>query len=99
MVEEDGGILGGCDVGVVSRTGDEITTTAIDLEFLPIVTNVEGGVRNLELVLQQMHSALMALRLFEANGHGRQRGRILSRHGEDCRNVLFRRQVKGNETC
>ena len=29
----------------------EITTTAIDLEFLPAVTNVERGVRNLEFWL------------------------------------------------
>ena len=39
----------------------EFTTTAIDLEFLPTLTNVERGVRNLEFVLQQMQTALMAL--------------------------------------
>ena len=38
----------------------EITTTAIDLEFLPTVTNVDRGVQNLEFVLQQVHTALMA---------------------------------------
>ena len=43
----------------------EITTTAIDHEFLPTVTNVEGGF--LEFVLQQMHTALMALTSYEAN--------------------------------
>ena len=43
------------------------TTTAIDLEFLPTVTNVERGVRNLEFVLQQMHTALMAPTSCEAN--------------------------------
>ena len=38
----------------------EITTTAIDLEFLPTDTNVDSGVRHLEFVLQQMHTAFMA---------------------------------------
>ena len=45
----------------------EVTTTAIDLEFLPTVTNAERGVQNLEFVLQQMHAALMALTSHEAN--------------------------------
>ena len=38
----------------------EMTTTEIDLEFLPTDTNVDRGVQNLEFVLQQMHTALMA---------------------------------------
>ena len=41
--------------------------TAIALEFLPTVTNVERGVPNLEFVLQQMHTALMALPSCGAN--------------------------------
>ena len=45
----------------------EITTTAIDLEFLPTDANEDRGVQNLEFVLQQMHSALMALTSCEAN--------------------------------
>ena len=45
----------------------EITTTAIDLEFLPTNTNEDKGVQNLEFVLQQMHTALMALTSYEAN--------------------------------
>ena len=45
----------------------EITTTAIDLEFLPTNTNGDGGVQNLEFVLQQMQTALMALTSSEAN--------------------------------
>ena len=45
----------------------EISTTAIDLEFLPAGTNVERGVPNLEFVLQQMHTALMALTNCEAD--------------------------------
>ena len=45
----------------------EITTTAIDLEFLPTDTNVDRGVQNLEFVLQQMHTALTALTSCEAN--------------------------------
>ena len=45
----------------------EITATAIDLEFLPSGTNVDRGVLNLEFVLQQMHTALMALTSYEPN--------------------------------
>ena len=45
----------------------EITTTAIDLELLPTDTNVDRGVRNLEFVLQQMHTALVVLTSYEEN--------------------------------
>ena len=45
----------------------EITTTAIDLEFLPTDTDEDRGVQNLEFVLQQMHTALMALTSCEAD--------------------------------
>ena len=45
----------------------EITTTAIDLEFFPTDTNEDRGEQNLEFVLQQMHTALMALTSCEAN--------------------------------
>ena len=45
----------------------EITTTAICLEFLPTDANEDRGVQNLEFVLQQMHTALMALTSCEAN--------------------------------
>ena len=45
----------------------EITTTAIDLEFMPTDTNEDRGVQNLEFVLQQMHTALIALTCYEAN--------------------------------
>ena len=45
----------------------EITTELIDCEFLPTATNQERGVQNLEFVLQQVHTALVALTSFEAN--------------------------------
>ena len=45
----------------------EITMTAIDLEFLPTDANKDGCMQNLEFVLQQMHTALMALTSCEAN--------------------------------
>ena len=45
----------------------EITTTAIDLEFLSTDTNKDRGVQNLEFVLQQRQTALMALTSYEAN--------------------------------
>ena len=47
------------------RRRTEITTTAIDLEFLPTDANKDRGVRNLEFELQQMHTALMALTSYE----------------------------------
>ena len=39
--------------------------TAINLEFLPTDTNEDRGVQNLEFVLHQMHTALMALTSYE----------------------------------
>ena len=38
----------------------EITTTEIDLEFLPTDTSEDRGVQNLEFVLQQMDTALIS---------------------------------------
>ena len=45
----------------------EITHKLIDLEFLPIETNVKRRVRHLEFVLHQMHPALMALTTHKVN--------------------------------
>ena len=45
----------------------EITTIAIDLEFLPTDTNEDRGVQNLVFALRQMHTALMALTSYGAN--------------------------------
>ena len=45
----------------------EIATELINFEFLPTETNQERGVQNLEFVLQQMHTALVALTNYEAN--------------------------------
>ena len=45
----------------------EMTTKIINREFRPTATNQEQGVHNLEFVLQQMHTALMALTSYEAN--------------------------------
>ena len=45
----------------------EITTTPIDLEFLPTDTNEDRGVQNLEFLLQQMHTAPTALTSYEKN--------------------------------
>ena len=41
--------------------------TAIDLEFLPTDANEDRGVHNLEFVLQQMHTALVALTSYATN--------------------------------
>ena len=45
----------------------EITTTAIDLEFLPTESNGGRGVRNLEFVLKHMHEMLRSRTSQEAN--------------------------------
>ena len=55
---------------MLERTAEqptEITTIAIDREFLPTDANEDRRVQNLEFVLQQMHTALMALTSYEAN--------------------------------
>ena len=74
VVQEDGGLLRGSDQGVrddarvAAEQGTEIARDAIDLEFLLASTNVERGVcRTWIFVLQQMHTALMALTSSEAN--------------------------------
>ena len=45
----------------------EITTELINRELLPTATNQERAVQNLEFVLQQLQTALMALTSYEAN--------------------------------
>ena len=50
-----------------AEQGTGITRAAIDIEFLPTCTNTERRVQNLEFVLQQMHTALMALTSYEEN--------------------------------
>ena len=45
----------------------EIMQKSIDPEFLPTATNVDRSVPNLEFVLPQMYTALMALTRYEAN--------------------------------
>ena len=56
MVEEDGGIFAGVikesEVMLewAAEQATDITTTAIDLEFLPTDTNEDRGVQNLEFV-------------------------------------------------
>ena len=72
MVEEDAlfaGVIKESEMMLewAAEQATEITTPAIDLEFLPTDTNVDRGVQNLEFVLQQMHTALMALTSYEAN--------------------------------
>ena len=45
----------------------DITTTASDLEFSPTDTNDNSEEQNLEFVLQQMHTVLVALTSYVAN--------------------------------
>ena len=75
----------------------EITTTAIDLEFLPTDTNEDRGVQNLEFALQQMHTTLMALTSYEANdivANSRKTSLEAWRRLSD----MIRRQEEGNGT-
>ena len=68
----------------------EITTTAIDLGFLP----TDRGVQNLEFLLQQMHTALMALTSSEANDIVAN----LRKNPLEAWRTLQKRQEEGNET-
>ena len=70
----------------------EIATELINREFLPTATNQERGVQNLEIVLQQMHTALTALASFEANDI------VANRHGGGCRNDMTPPPEEGRET-
>ena len=54
-------------LGWAANQTTEITTTAIDLDFLSTDVNEGRGVQNLEFVLQQMHIMLMDLASGEAN--------------------------------
>ena len=78
----------------------EITTTAIDLEFLPTDANEDRGVHYLEFVLQQIrctrHSWLS--RVMRRTTLLPARGRTRWRHGGGCRNDMIRRQEEGYET-
>ena len=76
----------------------EITTTAIDLEFLPTDTNEDRGLQNLMLVLQQVHTALMAFTVMRRTTLLPTRGRIRRRHGGHCRSDMIRRQEEEIET-
>ena len=66
----------------------EITTTAIDLEFLPTDTNEDRGVENQEFLLQQVHTALMALTSYEANDIVANSLKNPLESGGDCRSNI-----------
>ena len=55
------------DVGVGRCAADGNHTELINRAFLPTSTNQERGAQNLEFVLQQVHTSLMALTSYEAN--------------------------------
>ena len=76
----------------------EITTTAIDLEFWPTDTNEDRGVQNLEFVLQQNHTALMALTSYEANDIVANSRKNPSEAWRRLQSDMIRRQEEGNET-
>ena len=101
VVEEDGGILCGSEMMLEwsAEQATDMTTTAIDLEFLPTVTNVERGVQNLEFVLQQMHTALMVLTSYEANDIVPNSWKNPLEAWRRLRNVMIQRQVEGNDIC
>ena len=75
----------------------EITTELVNREFLPTATNQEGGVQTLEFVLQQMHTALMAL--IRGERHCCQLAEESHwRHGGGCRNDMILPPEEGRET-
>ena len=63
------GVIKECEMMMewAAEQATEITTTAINLEFLPTDTREDRGVQNLEFVLQQMHTTLVAPTSNEAN--------------------------------
>ena len=63
----------------------EITTTAIDLEFLPTDAKEDRGVQNLEFVQHSWLSRVMRRMTLSPT-----RGRIRWRHGGDCRSDMIR---------
>ena len=75
----------------------EITQEHVEWEFTPRATHVERGVSNLEFVLQQMYTALMALTRYEANDICCQlaEGPV----GGMGRNDTTRREEEESETC
>ena len=73
----------------------EITTTANDLEFLPTDPNVDRGVQTLD-VLQQMHTALMALTSCVNDIVANSRKNPLEAWRR-LQNDMIRRQEEGNE--
>ena len=104
MVEKGGSIFCWCDQRVemmlewAAEQPTDITTTAIDLEFLPTDTKKDRGVQNLEFVVQQRHTALKALTSYEANDVVMNSGRIRCIRGGDSRSDVIRQQEEGNET-
>ena len=103
-LKKDGGFFCWCDQRVemmlewAAEQPTEITTTAMDLEFLPTDTNEDRGVQNLDFVLQQRHTALKALTSYEANDVVMNSGRIRCRRSGDSRSDMIRQQEEGNET-
>ena len=65
----------------------EITTELINSEFTPTATKQERGEQSLEFVLQQMHTALMALTSYGRMTLSPTRGRTRWRHGGGCRTI------------
>ena len=76
----------------------EISTEVIDREFLPIRTNQERGVQDLEFIPQQMHTVLTDSRLAKRKTLLPTRGRTPWRRGGDCRRGLLPQQEEGRET-
>ena len=76
----------------------EITTTALDLEFLPTDTNVDRGMQNLDLCCSRCTQRSWLSRITKRMTLSPTHGRIRWRHGGDCRSDIIRRQEEGNET-
>ena len=76
----------------------EISTEFIDREFLPIMTNQERAIQNLEFVLQQVHTARVLSRVKRRTTLLPTRGRTHWMHGGCCRNDVILPPEGGRET-
>ena len=94
------GVISGMMLEWSAEQATEITTTAIDLEFLPTVTNVERrSSKPWSLCCSRCIQHSWLSRGMRQMTLSSSLGRTLWRHGRDCRNTLILRQVLGNETC
>ena len=80
-----------------AEQGTEITRKAVDLEFLPTVTNLERGDQNLEFGCSRCTRCRWRSRAMKPTTLSPTRGRIHWKLGDDHRNDTILRQEEENE--